>query len=40
MVPVHGFVGSAVERRAYKRAMEKRRVASPDDPIALSRIDF
>ncbi|BCW53650.1 DNA helicase [Arthrobacter sp. StoSoilB19] len=32
--------GSAVERRAYKRAMEKRRVASPDDPIALSRIDF
>lgn len=32
--------GTAVERRAYKQAMEKRRVASPDDPVALSRIDF
>ncbi len=32
--------GTAVERRAYKHAMEKRRVASPDDPVALSRIDY
>src|SRR6478752_9620217 len=32
--------GTAVERRAYKQAMEKRRVASPDDPVALTRIDF
>jgi DNA helicase IV len=32
--------GTAVERRAYKNAMEKRKVASPDDPIALTRIDY
>lgn len=32
--------GNAVERRAYKNAMEKRKVASPDDPVALTRIDY
>lgn len=32
--------GTAVERRAYKNAMENRRVASPDDPVALSSVDF
>lgn len=32
--------GTAVERRAYKNAMEKRKVASPDDPVALTRIDY
>ncbi|ASN19317.1 HelD family protein [Arthrobacter sp. YN] len=32
--------GSAVERRAYKRAIEKRRVASPEDPVAFTRIDY
>jgi DNA helicase IV len=32
--------GTAVERRAYKTAMEKRKVASPDDPVALTRIDY
>lgn len=31
---------TAVERRAYKNAMEKRKVASPEDPIALTRIDY
>jgi DNA helicase IV len=32
--------GTAVERRAYKNAMEKRKVAAPDDPVALTRIDY
>lgn len=32
--------GTAVERRAYRNAMEKRKVASPDDPVALTRIDY
>jgi DNA helicase IV len=32
--------GTAVERRAYKNAMEKRKVASPDDPVALTRIAY
>jgi DNA helicase IV len=32
--------GTAVERRAFKNAMEKRKVASPEDPVALTRIDY
>jgi DNA helicase IV len=32
--------GTPVERRAYKNAMEKRKVASADDPVALTRIDY
>lgn len=32
--------GTPVERRAYKNAIQKRKVASPDDPVALSRIDY
>ncbi|MET4145489.1 UvrD-helicase domain-containing protein [Arthrobacter sp. UYCo732] len=32
--------GTPVERRAYKNAMEKRKVASPDDPVALTSIDY
>ncbi|VXC54346.1 DNA helicase [Arthrobacter sp. 9AX] len=32
--------GTAVERRAYKNAMEKRKIASPEDPVALTRIDY
>lgn len=40
MVPAGSSAGNAVERRAFKRAVEKRKVSSPDDPVALTRIEY